>query len=88
MCVRIEVALTAQIGIAVTEFPQSPDLFSLWPAAILGSVARDAEFAAATVAPAARLGCLGIQTVACPLRSVRCLVPLRSATRFFWILSM
>ena len=52
--------LCAQIGVPVMEIPRSPGRFPLWPAGILGSITHDAELAAATVAPAGRLGGLGI----------------------------
>ena len=62
--------LCAQIGTPVMEIPRSPRRFPLWPAGVLGSITHDAQLAAATVAPAERLGGLGIDIEpACHLHS-------------------
>ncbi len=65
--------LCAQIGVPVTEIVRSTGRFPLWPAGVLGSITHDAQLAAATVAPAHRLGGLGIDVEpGCHLSSEIC----------------
>ncbi len=52
--------LCGQIGVHVVEIPRSPERYPVWPVGTTGSIAHDAEFAAAVVAPTDQVGGIGI----------------------------
>jgi 4'-phosphopantetheinyl transferase EntD len=52
--------LCGQVGTPVADIPRSPERYPVWPAGITGSIAHDAQFAAAVVAPDDQLGGIGI----------------------------
>jgi 4'-phosphopantetheinyl transferase EntD len=53
-------SLCSRIGVEIAEIPRSPHRFPVWPSDVTGSIAHDADFAAAVVAPTRRIKGLGI----------------------------
>lgn len=53
-------ALSANLGYADCEFPRSPTGSPIWPEGLIGSLAHDADIAAAVLCSAGRLGGIGV----------------------------